>query len=1032
MIGPGGPARWRSSGHRSAARLATAALLLVALAAPRLSASGLAAASSAEEPFAGWRQLSTEHFLIIYEPRDALHAERLASFAEDHYRRITTFFDSYPRRIRVVLNGRTDRINGFATSLPPSISLNIAAVAPNFGVVASDWIELVFVHELTHYVHLSMQAGAFHWLAYALGPGGPWLSGHLLPAWAHEGVATYGETAFTDGGRGRGSFFELRSKAAIVEDRLFDFRRASYSSAFPPAQRHYVAGYAIVDYLQRNYGERALIEVMQHYLRFPYFGPWAAIRRVTGERFRDLYLDLRNDLSERYAGSGPQRAPGIDLARASVAGSRGPAGSARTAPPQLFLGTSTERGVLAYRRRLTATPDLVWITGDSIRPLVAVRLDDPNSFTATVDGARVVYSAATQLDTHAVGSAWISDLYELTSDTRARRRITTLGHLWHPALSAAGDVLVAVQGVGPFSRLVRVDQHGGGLTVLAAVANGVMLHPAVSADGALVVFELATGVEHDLYAIATSAAPAPVVRGVALTDHNRRALMRITGPNDFGEYFPSLPRSSVAAMANSDSDRDVTLLFGADPGGALALYAKDGLTQTARLVMDDPVGAYAGLIRNDHLYYASYTSDGHTIRRVPASMANSANLAPSVRSTCSTCSSSPSRPANSTSSTSPASSADLTATATATSELQPSSRAEPITHQPHRTGETQRYLDLPLPAFWFPLPSIVENDGALDLGIGVAFLAASVLGRSTATLQAAYHPSLRQPVGAAELQLAVGRMGIADAVSLDYGVSGPRHTRSLSQAGQLTFALVDEAVRDISVRRYAAVLAAVGYAYAQTAEGVLALAQDEGVAVAATSGALGAELDWYRFGSAKDLFPPLRFSAETRLESSLASWQPVLRAVGSLQLPAFGNDVVRLQATAAHAWSAPLPPSAAPLPRGPFDLGDAGSGRGLFAVDYLMALALLDQPILAGTYLAALAAGVHLEAAIDWSASTVAGVVPYPEVFVGLELGAVLGYGTAVLPVGAGVAVALPSARVAAYVFFGLTPQSGIGAASAS
>ena len=89
-------------------------------------------------------------------------AQSLASMAEGVYDRITTFYDSYPDRIYCVINGRSNLYSNNFTPLPAHINVTIASWPwPHFIPHSEDWLELVFTHELTHYIQLVHDDGFF-------------------------------------------------------------------------------------------------------------------------------------------------------------------------------------------------------------------------------------------------------------------------------------------------------------------------------------------------------------------------------------------------------------------------------------------------------------------------------------------------------------------------------------------------------------------------------------------------------------------------------------------------------------------------------------------------------------------------------------------------------------------------------------------------------------------------------------------------------------------------------------------------------
>jgi len=87
-----------------------------------------------------------------------------------------------------------------------------------------------------------------------------------VPGWAVEGIAVKLETDFTDGGRGRNPFFEMQYRALIRENKFYSWKKASYPSPFPPADRIYQAGYLIKRLLARTYGNDIFEKIYREFL----------------------------------------------------------------------------------------------------------------------------------------------------------------------------------------------------------------------------------------------------------------------------------------------------------------------------------------------------------------------------------------------------------------------------------------------------------------------------------------------------------------------------------------------------------------------------------------------------------------------------------------------------------------------------------------------------------------------------------------------------------------------------------------------
>jgi hypothetical protein len=197
-----------------------------------------------------WQQIETKHFLFIFEPRDRASVDELLGICENVYDNVSGFFHSYPARVPCVIRGRRDDANGLTMSFPARIDLFLTAPNDFFlGARTESWLKALLTHELTHFVHQSLNAGFMYAFSRVFGADFSSLSFDFLPGWAIEGPAVYDETQFTQGGRGRNPLFEMYTKAAIEDGSLYSLDQAGYGSAFPPSGRIYVAGYQLLDWL---------------------------------------------------------------------------------------------------------------------------------------------------------------------------------------------------------------------------------------------------------------------------------------------------------------------------------------------------------------------------------------------------------------------------------------------------------------------------------------------------------------------------------------------------------------------------------------------------------------------------------------------------------------------------------------------------------------------------------------------------------------------------------------------------------------
>jgi hypothetical protein len=539
-----------------------------------------------------WKQTATEHFVFIYQERDVAAVRELVCFCEEVYNRVTSYFDAYPEQIICVVYGNTDVANGYYSFPPHHIGLFVAApISPWMGARYENWLEILLVHELTHYVHLKSEKGFMASLSFLFGDAVKGGNALFLSGWMIEGITTNTETMFTEGGRGRNPFFEVYYKAPLLEDHFFTFDQTEYSSAYPPAGRIYVAGFVFVRFLMRKFGTDVFQRINDEYVKFPFFGPWRAIREVTGSNAEELFEQMKQELRSVYEQD--RMLPQGELIT--------PEEIADYALPAV-----TEKGWFMYRSSPYKHSAVIRFDPVSKEETVLFEtiLADDYSITADKNGEIIVFAALDYTQNpRLMDSEVVSDLYSYRTATEELNRLTYGAHLYHPALSEEGASLIAVQRTGSYSRLVEVDPVTGQIDLLFAEAESSVYNPVFSPDGKSIAFVLQHYGMQDICVLEYPLEGMRMHGNEAPLSFNADKKQIVMGPDSAGEYYPRF----------IDND---TLLFCSDRGGSLALYMLTISGKDLFLVCQEPVAAFAGMKLHDDLVYASYSWRGFCIKKM--------------------------------------------------------------------------------------------------------------------------------------------------------------------------------------------------------------------------------------------------------------------------------------------------------------------------------------------------------------------------------------------------------------------------------
>ncbi len=919
-----------------------------------------------------WKQTATEHFVFIYRDWDTPAVRELVTFCEDVYRTVTTFFDSYPDKIICVVYGNTDLANGYYSFPPHHIGLYVAApTSPWLGTRQENWLKILLTHEFTHYVHLRAEKGFFKALSYVFGEGVKGEDAFFLPGWMIEGITTNTETMFTAGGRGRNPFFEMYYKAPLLEDHFFTLDQAEYDSDFPPPGRIYVAGYIFVHFLMEKFGEDVFRRINDEYAKWPLFGPWRAIKVVTGYEATELFAQMKKELTEKYA---PDKL--LPQGKTVTPGGIG----------NYTLPLITAKGWIMYRGNPDNHAALVSYNpltqGEEI--LVRTHLTDNYSFTADAAGERIVYSGIEARPfLRQIDSSTVSDLYLCTTADKRLTRLTRNAHLYHPALSADGSKLVAVQRRGSYSRLVEVDPATGRCFLLFCEPGSSVYNPVFSPDGRQLAFVLNRGGMQDIYLLpyAPQERPLDPDNGYEMTDYNTENKHVILGPDEAGEYYPRF----------ADDD---TLLFSSDRDGSLALYSYSLSTHELFLVCRDPVAAFAGQKLEGDMLYASYSWQGLCVKRMPREKLLHQPLTPP-------------RPQG----------------------FAPAPEWEEVRGEP--------YLDLPVFQFWFPFPNIAFlNDSNVLWGAGAYVLGASPLQTTSYSAALSIYPTVMQPRGTLTLQTALGIADLSYNLDLyyDYTSAGYYH-QAVSNTLLVAVPVISQAVDDTGSSITVSAGMQYGYnLYAPRSFPFLNGFDPNSVDQKNELNLLsGVSFFWGRQGGVVDFYDPLAFEATVMLQVPLPVFPESAEGFHSvvkfeLNMPFFLPHLVLKLGGKGSYTTEELLGYPVVRPRGWFDTQpQKNTGRALASADLLFPLALLDQPLGGGVHLNGMGAGFHAEAMADFDPDK-GSFSPDRYVYVGCELTLTIGLGMVSLPVGVGISARLdttriesfnPSQDIRPYLFFG-------------
>jgi WD40 repeat protein len=490
-----------------------------------------------------WRTVRTDNFTIYYPEGHEEFARRVLSLTRQVHSDVAGYFGVAPRHVPIVLNPGTDIFSGFYSPFPNRISLFETPLYTirGFGSATSDLIDLVFTHEYTHFVHITTSLGWYGALSEILGEGVA-LTNILAPGWMLEGISTNTETMFSDGGRGRSPEFKAQINSFNVGPGLWSLSAAGTEPPYsPPGGRIYLAGYHMVNYLNRTYGPDAFVRLSSWQARHPLRGAGGALKHVTGKSSSRFYGEFLSDFTAR-ADSIKTVEKNDDL----------PGGKVILSEPLDTYVTHfwTERGtIMAPRGRYNEKITLV--EADREGKILGEQAVGSVSVLGRVrplpDG-RLVLSEPFY---HPLGEGELdtTDLVAYDPKTKIHHRLTHNAHTFSPSVSPDGAQITAVCRNGMWTDIIILDADGKNLRTLVTIPGVYWDNPSWSPDGKTIAAAFNSGGKN----------------GIALIDAVNGQIRSLFTPDLNGYNDPSFSRDGRWIVFSS-SRNGVWNIYALNPG----------------------------------------------------------------------------------------------------------------------------------------------------------------------------------------------------------------------------------------------------------------------------------------------------------------------------------------------------------------------------------------------------------------------------------------------------------------------------------
>ncbi len=172
------------------------------------------------------------------------------------------------------------------------------------GSGVDDWYDLLASHEYRHVVQLdAANTGSTKLMSLLFGDTGRQAMTFLsIPSWFFEGDAVGMETAVGLGGRGRLPWFEMHTRALLLEDINYSYPKALHRSYKHYYASQYPLGYELTTYVKKEHGVDAWRDVLDKTSRYSFL-PLSfnrSVRNTLGANMNTIYDRTMDDLKVEW------------------------------------------------------------------------------------------------------------------------------------------------------------------------------------------------------------------------------------------------------------------------------------------------------------------------------------------------------------------------------------------------------------------------------------------------------------------------------------------------------------------------------------------------------------------------------------------------------------------------------------------------------------------------------------------------------------------------------------------------------------
>lgn len=537
--------------------------------------------SSGSDPWRiQWKQIRTPHVQVVFSSDMESSARKVAAMIDTLHLTGGYSLGHAPRRIPLVLHSKSAYSNGFVSWAPMRSEWY---TTPPQDVDVVNWLEQLAIHEYRHVVQIDkLNTGFTRGLSWLLGQQGVGaVLGLYVPFWLVEGDAVLSETLLTDAGRGRMPEFEQALRAQWLQLGIYSLNKAYLGSYRDEVPNYYHLGYALVTGARSRYGadlwENALNRIgKRSWSLVPL--QWA-LKQETGMGKRALYQSVAGEWQQKWTlqDSLTPKTPLQPLVLDGVP------------YDQYFYVQPLESGnLIAELNGPGRVNSLVEIDLKHNRTQILTLTGNRGSDPVSANGHFIMWS---EQEPH---WRWENEVYSnvwlYNRATRSKRRLTTKGRYFSPALSPVDSQWVAVHLTEQNECFLQFfDLTGKALHNVSVPESTLALTPCWSSDGrdVVVVLQDAQG------------------KRLARYDVEHRNWYNISAPSFTQIRLPRVFGNKVYYTSSETGIENIFFMPLRDVGSPVQLTS-------ARF------GAACGIPASDSvLWFSNYTAQGYQLAKAP-------------------------------------------------------------------------------------------------------------------------------------------------------------------------------------------------------------------------------------------------------------------------------------------------------------------------------------------------------------------------------------------------------------------------------